>query len=384
MRAAQAELEVSAAGGRPEPHRSTVTQVRHPLRFLWRLSAGSEAASDHATLSGVVSSDEAAFPAPGPSVDADQQAAADVLCLRLQQYSRCLDQCFAMLLSRKQDDGCVRLLCAAVCTSLGVILLWLVLAELCVFLCLLHANLSVGGWVAVPLHPDSRYPALFWESPTHYFNRLDRHRSAVRRLVHDVFAPFPEEIAASRRRKLSTSTNSTRVAQLAHGQHDNDDANDNAVGQPAPASSSSSSSSTTTTTSTASTSAGPPTPAVEARGALHHAPLRYLTKFCNADTGHASPRRILFAAAVATPATASANGNGNAVAATSLAQLFVTDDACGVLSNAAINYSLVQNWLGKKTLLARWGHVTVPPRNPAASGSGSSIVWRADYPYLVC
>ena len=41
---------------------------------------------------------------------------------------------------------------------------------------------------------------------------------------------------------------------------------------------------------------------------------------------------------------------------------------CGVLSNAAINYGLVSGWIGKRSLLNRWGHIT-----ETADGPGSPI-----------
>ena len=43
------------------------------------------------------------------------------------------------------------------------------------------------------------------------------------------------------------------------------------------------------------------------------------------------------------------------------------DEPSGLLSNAAINFSFVHSWLGKKTLLTRWGHVSVSPHSETAA-----------------
>jgi len=107
-----------------------------------------------------------------------------------------------------------------------------------------------------------------------------------------------------------------------------------------------------------------------ARPSVEFAPLRSITKFSERETGSLDARRSAYASALVYNSTGAVHAepdlpdDGSAPTATDSspgsAHKILRGDACGVLSNAAINYGIAQHWLGKKRLLHRWGHITLP------------------------
>ena len=276
--------------------RETVTQVRHPLA---RIFAGSSASS---SSSAVLDQPDVHDAASGDS-SVEVQAAVDVVCQRLQQYSRCLGRAIDFLSARRTDAG---------------------------------------------------FPALFWESHTHYSDRVERHRRMVETLAEDVYRPFPEELS-----QLSQASST------------------DSVGAPAPTGSGTAGGGSSKVENGASHATSvpasqravppppPPPPPLQARAATQFAPLQYLTKFCASDTGHDDPKRAVFGTAL---------NDVSQLDSSSSLNFFAIDGSCGAISNAAINFSLVHSWLGKKTLLTRWGHVSTaadgPAVGPFSNGTG--------------